>query len=118
MVKIWLVVHSPSSNQTQVRQRCRQLLVNSHTSLGVFTSIIRGLGVQGIEIEEVYSIEAWAIDHLRYMTSYRFQSFMIDLVISDLVLKDLFSVSLMKKTFIQSQTFATQLHTVSGSLTS
>ncbi|KAF8518392.1 cysteine proteinase [Hysterangium stoloniferum] len=31
----------------------------------VFTSIIRGLGVQGLEIEEVYSIEPWAIDHLR-----------------------------------------------------
>jgi len=31
----------------------------------VFTSIIRGLGVQGLEVEEVYSIEPWAIDHLR-----------------------------------------------------
>ncbi|KAF8583304.1 cysteine proteinase [Ramaria rubella] len=32
---------------------------------GVFTSIIRGLGVEGVEVEEVYSIEPWAIDHLR-----------------------------------------------------
>lgn len=32
----------------------------------MFTSIIRGLGVQGIEVEEVYSMEAWAIDHLRW----------------------------------------------------
>ncbi|KAF8492513.1 hypothetical protein JB92DRAFT_3237349 [Gautieria morchelliformis] len=31
----------------------------------VFTAIIRGMGVQGVEVEEVYSIEAWAIDHLR-----------------------------------------------------
>lgn len=37
----------------------------------MFTSVVRSLGVQGVEVEEVYSIEAWAIDHLRYVTSLR-----------------------------------------------
>jgi hypothetical protein len=35
-------------------------------NLDVFTSIIRGLGVEGLEVEEVYSIEPWATDHLRF----------------------------------------------------
>jgi len=35
---------------------------------GVFTSIIRGLGIQGIEVEELYSLDPWAIDHVRFVS--------------------------------------------------
>ncbi|TEB18767.1 cysteine proteinase [Coprinellus micaceus] len=31
---------------------------------GVFTSLVRGLGVMGVEFIEVYGIEPWAMDHL------------------------------------------------------
>lgn len=31
---------------------------------GVFTSLVRGLGVKGVEFIEVYGIEPWAMDHL------------------------------------------------------
>ncbi|TDL17093.1 cysteine proteinase [Rickenella mellea] len=32
---------------------------------GVFTTLIRRLGVTGIEVEEVYDIQPWALDHLK-----------------------------------------------------
>ncbi|KAH9942641.1 cysteine proteinase [Amylocystis lapponica] len=31
---------------------------------GVFTSLIRKLGVRGLELAEIYDIEPWAVDHL------------------------------------------------------
>ena len=33
--------------------------------VGVFTSLIRRLGVCGLEVLELYDIEAWAVDHLK-----------------------------------------------------
>ncbi|TFK25854.1 ubiquitin C-terminal hydrolase [Coprinopsis marcescibilis] len=32
---------------------------------GVFTSLVRKLGIRGIELVEVYGIEPWALDHLK-----------------------------------------------------
>lgn len=64
----------------RIRPRCASTAISFQiidTFLGVFTSIIRSLGVQGVEVEEVYSIEAWAIDHLRYTTLVLF-AFMVD----------------------------------------
>ncbi|EJD00538.1 cysteine proteinase [Fomitiporia mediterranea MF3/22] len=32
---------------------------------GVFTTLIRKLGIKGIEVEEVYDIQPWGLDHLK-----------------------------------------------------
>jgi ubiquitin carboxyl-terminal hydrolase L5 len=32
---------------------------------GVFTSLLRLLGIRGLEVTELYSIESWAVDHLK-----------------------------------------------------
>jgi ubiquitin carboxyl-terminal hydrolase L5 len=33
--------------------------------VGVFTNLTRKLGINGLEVVEIYDIEPWAVDHLR-----------------------------------------------------
>jgi ubiquitin carboxyl-terminal hydrolase L5 len=41
------------------------MLTRLHFKSGVFTSLIRLLGIRGLEVTELYSIEPWAIDHIK-----------------------------------------------------